>query len=244
MIDLRNPVVQAKLLVNEKPVRFSQAPKNAYADLVSLVKESGGIEGLKHVIVNIGMVNDKWESIDVILKNGEIVASSHDLKNYEPSNEVERIVVEVYEVEEALLEELEKASEIKVEMPSESYTVVSEIEAPPLPRRATIQIPHVVETKAKYPTDLLPSPPSEWLNLKTIDHKVVVYLESKNITSYAVATGTTDENKLVTLVYLGPEYSALLDEIKEELKDIVRDEGVELLIIKVGGREEKVELGG
>ncbi len=245
MIDLRNPVVQAKLLINERPVKFSQAPKNAYADLVSLVKESGGIEGIKHIIVNIGMINDKWESIDVILKNGDIIASSHDLKNYAPPSEVERIVVEVYEIEEALLEELEKASEIKVEAPSESYTVVSELEAPPLPRRVTaIQVPQAVGTKVKYPTDLLPSPPGEWLNLKTIDHKVVVYLESKNITSYAVATGTTDENKLVTLVYLGPEYSALLDEIKEELKDIVRDEGVNLLILKVGGREEKIELGG
>jgi len=250
MIDLKNPVVQAKLLVSERPVKFTQASKNAYSDLVALVKESAGVSGIKHVIVNIGMINDKWESIDVILKDGEILVSSHDLRGYTPQTEVERIVVEVYEIDEKLLEELERASEIRVEEQPEEFLVVKEIEAPPLPKvvraapEAIAESAKGTEVKIKYPTELLPSPPGEWLNLKTIDHKVAVYLESKNITSYAVATGTTDENKLVTLVYLSPEYAEVFEQVRDELKDVVRDEGVNILILKIGGREEKIELGG
>jgi hypothetical protein len=186
-----------------------------------------------------------WESIDVILKNGKVLASSHDLKAYKPSADVERIVVEVYEIEEALLEKLEELSKIEVRKKEEiGFEVTRKIEAPPLPKFALPEEEKPPVTQIKYPVDLLPHPPGEWGQLKEVDYNIVIYLEGNGINDYAVASGFTDDNKIITYVYLAPEYADHLPKIKEELADIAKEFNVSLIVIRVGGREERVELGG
>ena len=239
MVDLKHPLVQAALLVNEREVAVKVLPNNVYAGLEEAIKDLAGPTGCKHVIINIGLVNDVWDAVESIVCDGEIVASNVDLKSYAPGAEVERVVGECYEFPKELLQKLEEYSSIKV--PEEvKYEVVKKVGAPPLPRRAK----RVEAKKPELPTDLLTHLTGEWSAYKSISHALITFLETSDVKSYVVGTGSTSEGEIVSLIYLPPEYKPKSEELESEIVKVAAENGVDVVYFNVGGSGKLIRVRG
>ncbi len=242
-IDLKHPLVQAKLLTVEKEEKVKALPTTVYGDLEGAMKDLAGPSGCHHVIINLGLVNDVWEAIEAIVCDGEIKASNVDLRGYKPPAEVERAVAEVYSIPAELLKELEEYSKIEVGELVE-YEVVRRLQAPPLPRIAQAPAPEKEIEKPTRPTDLLTALSGEWAMLKQVTHSIIIFLEASGVEDYAVGSGKLTDGRTVAIVYLPPEYKEKYEEIKSGILEAARDQGVRVLILKIGGSEEVVEVGG
>jgi len=243
-VDLRHPLVQAKLLVTEKEEKVKVLASNAYSDLEGTIKDMAGPAGCHHVIIDIGMVNDVWDVVEAIVCDGTIVVSNVDLKAYVPKAQVERIVAESYSIPKELLKELEEYSKIEVEG-LESYEVVRTLEAPPLPRPVvTAGTAEKIMVEPRMPTDLLTELTGEWSQLKEVTHSIITYLETNDVTDYAVGTGKLAGGEWASVVYLPPEYKPKYEELKSGIVEVVSEHGVRVVYINVGGKEELIKLGG
>ncbi|NPA85520.1 MAG: hypothetical protein GXO07_05920 [Crenarchaeota archaeon] len=242
-VNLNHPLVQAKLLVSEKEEKVKVLPGNAYSDLEGAVKDMAGPSGCKHVIINVGLVNDVWDVFEALVCNGNIIASNKDLRSYSPEAQVERVVAESYIVPEEIVPLLEEYSKIKVESAPE-YEVVEPVEPPPLPRARAPSAPAEDILEPKRPTDLLSGLGDEWSELKEITHSMITFLETKEVEDYAVSSGRLEDGRLASVVYLPPEYKPKYEEIKSGIMEIAKERDVRVVLLNVGGKEELVELGG
>lgn len=226
-MDLGNPLVQAKLLVNERLKDVKQLPKMSYRDMEGLVKTLAGPQGCAHVIVNVGLSDGTWESVEAILCDGHIVSSTTDLESYSPSSEVERIITEVYAFDKSLLDELERLS--RIEIPKEVVASISKTyEQPPVVKTVeALAIP-------KYPTDLLPRVEGDLGELKDISHTAVSYLESEGIEKYSVLSLNDAEKGKSVLVVLGPEYVSKMGTVITNLSEILREYDVSNIVVRCG----------
>jgi hypothetical protein len=227
-MDLQNPLVQAKLLIEEKGNVIRQLPKMSYTDMEGLIRELGGFSGCSHVIVNIGLANGNWESVEAIVCNGKILSSTYELKQYKPSNEVERIIAEIYTFDESLLDELERLSRIEVpgstvEAAMKAYT------QPPL-----LRIAEESALKLKYPTDLLPRVEGDLGELKDVSQAVLAALEADGIEKYAVLSAIEENNGKIAIVVIGPEYAPKLNDMSSTLASLLKDYGVKEVVVKAG----------
>ncbi len=227
MIELSHPLVQAKLLVVEKEVVVKQLPKMSYRDLEGLFKELAGPQGCKHVIVNIGLVNGKWEGVEAIVCDAKVITSSVEIGSYSPSEEVERIIAEVYEFPKDVISELERYSMIEVPK-SVVEESVKAYEQPPL-------LKTVEEAAApKYPTDLLPRVEGDLGELKDISHVVVSVLEAESIDKYTVIDAIEEGKGKVVIVVMGPEYVPKITVIANNLAEMLRDYDVKEVVVRSG----------
>jgi len=242
-IDLRHPLVQAKLLVTEKQEKVKVLASNAYADLEGAIKDMAGPTGCHHVIIDIGMVNDVWDVVEAIVCDGTIIASNMDLKTYTPKAQVERVIAESYSIPKDLPKILEEYSKIEVEG-LESYQVTRALEAPPLPRPAPVVKITEEVVGPKIPTDLLTELTGEWSQLKEVTHSIITYLETNDVVDYAVGTGKLATGEWASIVYLPPEYKPKYDELKSGIVEVVSEHGIRVVYFNVGGKEELIKLGG
>ncbi len=121
-MDVRHPLVQAYLMLNEKDVEVKEHPPDVIDRLNEFAKEISK-DGCRHLIVNIGLMSGRWESIDIIACNGEIKASSIEMETQMLTEPVSKVFIEVYEIPNTLLEKLEEVSKIEVSIPKEMETV-------------------------------------------------------------------------------------------------------------------------
>ncbi len=121
-MDVRHPLVQAYLMLNEKDVEVKEYPPEVVDRLHEIIKEVSK-EGCKHIIVNIGLMSGRWESIDVIACDGEIKGSSSELEAQMFTEPVSKVFIEVYEFPADLLSKLEEVSKIEISIPKEMETV-------------------------------------------------------------------------------------------------------------------------
>ncbi|UXD22427.1 hypothetical protein IPA_04665 [Ignicoccus pacificus DSM 13166] len=229
--------MQAKLLVEEKQQVVKQLPKMSYTDMEGLMRELGGYSGCSHVIVNIGLSDGSWETIESLVCNGKIVASTHELKTYKPPSEVERIIAEVYTFEDSLLSELEELS--KIEVPESTIeTTMKAYEQPPI-----LKIVEETTMKLRYPTDLLPRVEGDLGDLKDISQAVLAALEAEGIEKYAVLSAIEENVGKVAIVIIGPEYAPKISAIATTLASILRDYGVKEIAVRAGVKtvKKKVE---
>jgi len=238
---LRHPLVQAALMVNEKEVTTKLLPSNAYASLEESVKDLAGPSGCRHIIINIGLVNDKWDVVEALVCEGELVASNVDLKSYAPEAEVERVVGECYEFPKELIEKLEELSKVEVKEEVERYEAVKVVRAPPLPRARAEEI---AAREPKLPTDLLNNLTDEWATYKSISHALIIFLETSEVDSYAVATGSTEDGKIISLVYLPAEYKPKMEELEKEIIRVASENDVDIVYLNVGGAEKLISTRG
>ena len=148
-MDVKHPLVQAYLMLNERDVEAREHPPEIVDKLSSFVKEVSK-EGCKHIIVNIGLMSGRWETVDIVACDGEIKGSSAELDAQLFTEPVSKVFIEVYEFPSDLLSKLEELSKIEVSIPKE----IEAVKRFPVPELPPVSKEMVVAGKGMMPVGL------------------------------------------------------------------------------------------